>query len=232
MSDASLRHIAIIMDGNGRWAQKRLSPRSAGHLAGTRNIMRVLDAAGKAGVKYLTVYAFSTENWKRPKQEVDYLMGLLPKFCDKYVPDMLRNGIRLRCIGRIDGLPDPAREALQKALDATEHCDKFTFCVALNYGGRAEIVDAVNRILADKSRGAEEVTEELFSKYLYAPDIPDPDLLIRTGGEKRLSNFLLWELSYAELYVTDVLWPDFDGKELEKAIDAFGQRQRRFGDVK
>ncbi len=227
-----LRHLAIIMDGNGRWATKRLCPRSAGHLAGTRNIMNVLEAAAKAGIKYLTVYAFSTENWKRPADEVEYLMSLLPKFCDKYLPDMLNNGIRLRTIGRTDALPSPARMAIEKALDATKHCDRITFCVALNYGGRAEIVDAVNRLLADSTRAPGEITEDDFRKYLYAPDIPDPDLLIRTGGEKRISNFLLWELSYSELYVTDTLWPDFDANELNKAIKAFGQRQRRFGGLK
>ncbi|MBR6374516.1 MAG: isoprenyl transferase [Victivallales bacterium] len=227
-----LKHIAIIMDGNGRWAQKRLRPRSAGHLAGTKNIMKVVEAAAKAGVKYLTVYAFSTENWKRPQKEVEYLMGLLPKFCDKYLPEMLEKGIRLRCIGRMDGLPEAARLPLKKALDATEHCDRFTFCVALNYGGRAEIVDAVNKILADRSLAGKSITEDDFAKYLYAPDMPEPDLLIRTGGEKRLSNFLLWEISYSELYVTDVLWPDFGKKELQEAIDAFSKRQRRFGEVK
>ena len=227
-----LKHIAIIMDCNGRWAQKRLSPRSAGHLAGTKNIMKVVEAAAKAGVKYLTVYAFSTENWKRPQKEVEYLMDLLPKFCDKYLPEMVENGIRLRCIGRIDGLPEAAQLALKKALSATAHCDKFTFCVALNYGGRAEIVDAVNKILADGNLAGKSITEDDFARYLYAPDMPDPDLLIRTGGEKRLSNFLLWEISYSELYVTDVLWPAFGEKELQSAIDAFSMRQRRFGDVK
>lgn len=232
MPESELKHIAIIMDGNGRWAQKRFLPRSAGHLAGAEKVMDIVNAAASAGVKYLTVYAFSTENWKRPPKEVEYLMGLLVKFCDKYLPTLIENGICLRCIGRMEGLPEKSRLALEKVISATESCEKFTFTIALNYGGRAEIVDAVNKIMADSSLNGRKISEDDFAKYLYAPDIPDPDLLIRTGGEKRLSNFMLWELSYAELYVTDVLWPDFDQAELQKAIDAFSKRQRRFGDVK
>ena len=200
------RHVAIIMDGNGRWAQQRGKIRTEGHLEGAKSITRMLEAAGNAGVEYITVYAFSTENWKRPPAEVSFLMNLIPKFCKDKLPDLMKNAA---------------------------NNNKLTFTIALNYGGRAEIIDAVNAILADKSRPADQkVTEEEFRNYLYAPDLPDPDLLIRTGGEMRISNFLLWELSYAELYVTDVLWPDFDEAEFQKALAAFGSRQRRFGEVK
>ena len=227
------RHVAIIMDGNGRWAQQRGKIRTEGHLEGAKSITRMLEAAGNAGVEYITVYAFSTENWKRPPAEVSFLMNLIPKFCKDKMPDLMKNGIRLGVIGRIDGLPKAAQEAIRGACEKTANNNKLTFTIALNYGGRAEIIDAVNAILADKSRPAgQKVTEEEFRNYLYAPDLPDPDLLIRTGGEMRISNFLLWELSYAELYVTDVLWPDFDEAEFQKALAAFGSRQRRFGEVK
>ena len=222
-----IQHLAIIMDGNGRWAEQRGLSRSEGHRAGARAISGVARAALKAGIRYMTVYAFSTENWKRPKAEVTTLMGLISEFAVSELPNMMKDGVRLRTIGRTNDLPFAARTALLRTIDLTAKNDKLILTVALSYGGRAEIVDAVNRIIAEKRTAP--VTEQDFTSYLYAPDIPDPDLLIRTGGEKRLSNFLLWELSYAELYVTDTYWPDFDEKELQKALASFGGRKRRFG---
>ena len=224
------KHIAIIMDGNGRWAQKRGLPRSAGHFAGSRNIKKVVQNCVDAGVKYLTLYAFSTENWKRPEAEVNYLMSLIPKFCRKYASFFKKNKIRLETIGRLQALPEDARNDLQALKAETADNDAFTLSIAVNYGGRQEIVDALNAIIAEKPNA--EITENDVSKHLYAPDIPDPDLLIRTGGEMRISNFLLWEISYAELYVTDTLWPDFDAKALAAAIDAFAKRDRRYGGLK
>lgn len=226
-----IEHLAIIMDGNGRWATKRGLSRSDGHRAGAENIKRVLEAARELGIKYLTVYAFSTENWKRPAQEVAYLMGLIGEFTAKMLPEMRKNNVRLRTVGRTGDLPLPARSALLKAVEATRENTGFTLNLALSYGGRAEIVDAVNRVL--KNRGtATPITEQEFRDYLYAPDIPDPELMIRAGGEFRLSNFLLWELSYSELYVTDTLWPDFDADTLKAALASYSGRDRRFGNVK
>lgn len=220
-------HLAIIMDGNGRWAEERGLTRSDGHRAGARQIGVAARAAMDAGIKYLTLYAFSTENWKRPQGEVTVLMDLISEFAKSELPNMLRDGVRLRTIGRTADLPLLSRQALEFAIKQTASNDKLTINIALSYGGRAEIVDAVNKIIAEKR--SEPVTEESFKEYLYAPDIPDPDLLIRTGGEMRLSNFLLWELSYTELYVTDTYWPDFDAATLQQALDSFGGRKRRFG---
>ena len=226
-----IEHLAIIMDGNGRWATKRGLGRSAGHRAGAENIKRVVDAARAKGIKYLTVYAFSTENWKRPAPEVAALMALIVEFTGSMLPEMAKNNVRLRTIGRTDDLPLPARTALLKAIDATKDNTGFTLNIALSYGGRAEIVDAVGRILRERS-GNDKITEAEFAKYLYAPDIPDPELIIRAGGEFRLSNFLMWESSYSEIYVTDTLWPDFDEKTLQAALDFYAGRDRRFGNVK
>ncbi len=223
-----VNHLAIIMDGNGRWAEKRGLGRSEGHRAGAKQISTVVDAARKAGIKYLTVYAFSTENWKRPIAEVTALMELIREFSESKLEDMMKNNIRLRTIGRTDDLPLPARKSLLKSIEATAGNTGFTLNIALSYGGRAELVDAVNKLLKERKSSAA-VTEEEFRQYLYAPDIPDPDLMIRTGGEMRISNFLLWELSYAELYVTDTLWPDFDEAALNKALESFAGRDRRFG---
>jgi undecaprenyl diphosphate synthase len=222
-----VNHLAIIMDGNGRWAEERGLTRSDGHRAGARQIAVAAQAAMKAGIKYLTLYAFSTENWKRPQPEVTVLMELISEFAKTELPAMLRDGVRLRTIGRTADLPFAARTALEFAIKQTEKNDKLTINIALSYGGRAEIVDAVNKIIAEKR--STPVTESDFVSYLYAPDIPDPDLLIRTGGEMRLSNFLLWELSYAELYVTDTYWPDFTEETLAEALASFGGRKRRFG---
>ena len=215
------------MDGNGRWAEERGLTRSDGHKAGARQIGVAARAAIKAGIKYLTLYAFSTENWKRPKDEVAVLMGLISEFAKSELPNMMRDGVRLRTIGRTADLPLAARAALEFAIKQTEKNDTLTVNIALSYGGRAEIVDAVNKINAEKRTAP--IDEKEFVNYLYAPDIPDPDLLIRTSGELRLSNFLLWELSYSELYVTNTYWPDFDENTLAEALASFGSRKRRFG---
>ncbi len=226
-----IEHLAIIMDGNGRWATKRGLSRSDGHRAGAENIKRVVDAARQMGIKYMTVYAFSTENWKRPVAEVSFLMALIGEFTKKMLPDMMQSNVRLRTIGRTGDLPLPARRALLKAIEATKDNTGFTLNIALSYGGRAEIVDAVNRILKERTRRGK-VTEQEFAEYLYAPDLPDPELVIRAGGEFRLSNFLMWESSYSEIYVTDTLWPDFNGETLRKALEFYAGRDRRFGNVK
>ena len=222
-----VNHLAIIMDGNGRWAEERGLTRSDGHKAGARQIGVAARAAIKAGIKYLTLYAFSTENWKRPQEEVAVLMGLISEFAQSELPNMMRDGVRLRTIGRTADLPLAARTALEFAIKQTEKNDTLTINIALSYGGRAEIVDAVNKIIAEKR--STPIDEKEFVNYLYAPDIPDPDLLIRTSGELRLSNFLLWELSYSELYVTNTYWPDFDENTLAEALASFGSRKRRFG---
>lgn len=226
-----IEHVAIIMDGNGRWATKRGLPRTEGHRAGAENIKRVVEAARAQGIKYMTVYAFSTENWKRPAAEVNALMALIVEFTDAMFEEMRKNNVRLRTIGRTDDLPPASRKALLRAIDGTKNNTGFTLNIALSYGGRAEIVDAVNKLLRERT-GAEAVTEAEFAKYLYAPDIPDPELIIRSGGEFRLSNFLMWESSYSEIYVTDTLWPDFDADTLKAALDFYAGRDRRFGNVK
>ena len=223
-----VKHLAIIMDGNGRWAQQRGLDRSKGHLAGAKNIRNVVEAARKHGIETMTVYAFSTENWKRPAAEVAALMALIVEFTTGELPEMMKNNVRLRTIGRTSDLPLPARTALLAAVEKTRGNTGFTLNIALSYGGRAELTDAVNKMLADPDR-PEKITEENFRNYLYAPDLSDPDLMIRTGGEMRISNFLLWELSYAELYVTDTFWPDFDENTLNEALSSFGGRKRRFG---
>ena len=222
-----LAHVAIIMDGNGRWAESRSLPRAEGHRQGSLQVETVLDAAEKLGIKYVTLYAFSTENWKRSPAEVLALMKLLKQFSTERLPRMMEKNIRLRVIGRITDIPLFARQKLLEAVEKTSKNNGNVLTLALSYGGRAEIVDAVNRILKEKPDA--EITEETFRNYLYAPDIPDPDLLIRTSGELRLSNFLLWELAYSEIYVTDVLWPDFGEEELKKAVAAYSKRERRFG---
>ena len=232
MKNVKVRHVAIIMDGNGRWAERRGLPKVEGHRPGARQVTEVLKAAQEYGVEFLTLYAFSTENWKRPVAEVTALMGLLEEFIDDKLPELMKNGIRLRTIGRTEDLFTGARKKLLHAIEMTEKNNGGTLNLALNYGGRAEIVDAVNKMAAEmteKGGRFPKVTEESFRNYLYASDIPDPDLLIRTSGELRLSNFLLWELSYSEMYVTDTLWPDFGKKEFGEALEAYGQRDRRFG---
>ncbi len=232
MSGAVPRHVAIIMDGNGRWAERRGLPRSQGHRAGADAVSRGLDAAVEFGVEVLTLYAFSTENWKRPAAEVTALMELLVEFLAGKLPEMKKRGVRLRTVGRTSGLPDAARKALLNTVSATADNTAITLNLALNYGGRAEIADAAKKMAADAVSGKldpAKIDEACFAGYLYLPDLPDPDLLIRTSGEMRLSNFLLWELAYTEIYVTDTLWPDFDREEFARAIASYGKRERRFG---
>ena len=224
------RHVAIIMDGNGRWAQRRWLPRAAGHRAGVAVLTPLLEAAGRAGVKTLTLYAFSTENWTRPEDEVDTLMRLFLETARDKVPELNERGARLRFLGRREYLPASVLEAMREAEDLTAGNDVIDVYVALNYGGRSEIVDAARRIVADGLH-PEEVDEATFARYLYAPEVPEIDLVIRTSGELRVSNFLLWQIAYAEFYVTDTLWPDFSPEEFLRAIESFASRSRRRGGV-
>ncbi len=223
-------HVAIIMDGNGRWASARSLPRLAGHKAGTENIRRVLRAAVDFGIKALTVYAFSTENWGRPREEVSGLMRLLGEGIRRETKGLNAEGVCIRHTGRLEGVNPRLVKQILDAVALTSHNDRITLNVAFNYGGRAEIVDAVRRIMRD-GHPPEAVTEELISRYLYASDLPDPDLIIRTGGEYRLSNFLIWQAAYTEYYATPTFWPDFDEAELAAALSEYSQRERRFGKV-
>ena len=227
------RHIAMIMDGNGRWAKKRGHIRLDGHRAGAETVRRVLGYCRKYGVQYLTLYAFSTENWSRPKAEVSGLMKLLEKFLRDKEQDLVKDECRFRVIGRRADLPANLQSLIAKVEESTRRFQR-QLIVCLSYGGRAEIADAATRIAQDVCSGrlpAGPVSEETFASYLYAPDVPDPDLILRTSGEFRLSNFLLWEAAYSELYVTPVLWPDFEEKDFVAALDAFASRSRRFGGV-
>ncbi len=225
-------HIAIIMDGNGRWARKRGLPRVAGHRAGIQAVRDVVEGSAELGIPVLTLYAFSVENWKRPFSEVSMLMQLLKEYLNRELDNIHRNNIRFCAIGRTGELDSTVRFELEKAVTHTRNNTGMQFNVALNYGGRAEIVDAVNRLLRNGGRDAAAnggVSEEQFAKYLYTAGQPDPDLLIRTSGELRISNFLLWQIAYAEIWVTDTLWPDFDKRHLYQAIIAFQKRERRYG---
>ncbi len=220
------------MDGNGRWAQQRGLPRIKGHEQGAESVRAVLRAARQAGVKYLTLYAFSTENWVRPKDEVDGLMNLLGFFMDRYEGDLLKNKIRLRVMGQIERLPEKVQKKLAKLMVKSAKDYEYTLIIALSYGSRLEIAEAAKAIARKAAKGEidpETVNETTVAEHLYLPDVPDPELMIRTSGELRLSNFLLWQLSYAELYVTDVFWPDFREPDFFKALEAFNQRGRRFG---
>jgi undecaprenyl diphosphate synthase len=226
------RHIAIIMDGNGRWARERGLPRIAGHEQGAESVRAVTEACAEIGVEFLTVYAFSTENWKRPKAETDALMLLLEHFIEQELPLLQKNNVRLGAIGRLRDLPQSCQKALEAAIEATAGNTSTTLILALSYSGRAEIIDAVRSLCQEAANGQVDparIDEELFHRHLYTRDYPDPDLLIRTSGEMRLSNFLLWQLSYTEIYVTEKLWPDFGKQDLRDAIAAFNQRERRFG---
>jgi undecaprenyl diphosphate synthase len=218
------------MDGNGRWAKRRWLPRAAGHRAGVSVLTPLLETAGQAGVETLTLYAFSTENWNRPEREVKTLMKLFLETAREKVPELSERGARLRFLGRRDGLPDSVLEALTEAEELTAGNDSLDVYIALNYGGRAEIVDATRRIVAD-GLSPEEMDESTFARYLYAPDVPEVDLVIRTSGELRVSNFLLWQIAYAEFYVTDTLWPDFSPEEFLRALESFASRSRRRGGV-
>ena len=219
-------HIAVIMDGNGRWARKRGLPRIAGHRSGINAVREVLEGSAELGISVLTLYAFSVENWKRPAAEVRTLMLLLREYLDREIDNLDRNNIRFQTIGRTDRLEPSVRQELDRAIARTQSNTGLTFVVALNYGGRTEIVDAVNRVLAS---GKDSVDEAEFSRHLYTAGLPDPDLLIRTSGEMRVSNFLLWQIAYTEIYVTETLWPDFSRKDLYEAIIAFQKRERRYG---
>lgn len=225
-------HIAIIMDGNRRWAEKRNISIGEGHKAGAETVRKVVDYCKKYGVKNLTLYAFSTENWKRPPNEIKSLMELLIEFLKRYIDEMNANGVRLRVIGRMKDLPLLQRKVLENSIAKTKNNTKFNLILAISYGGRMEIIDACAKIAMDLKDGKlalSDLDEENFRNYLYCPDIPEPDLLIRTSGEKRISNFLLWQISYTELYFTDVFWPDFSEKEFHKALEDYSKRQRRFG---
>ncbi|MCL4489778.1 MAG: isoprenyl transferase [Chloroflexi bacterium] len=221
-------HVAIIMDGNGRWARQRGLPRLAGHRAGTENMRRILEGAVEFGVSVLTVYAFSTENWGRPEPEVHGLLEIFKEMVAREVPELNKNGVRLRHLGQLEGIDESLQEQVRQAIALTKDNHRITLNVAFNYGGRAEILDAVRRMIQDHV-APDQVNETLLSSYLYTAGLPDPDLIIRTAGEMRLSNFLIWQSAYAEYYSTPTLWPDFDKQELYQALLAFGQRHRRFG---
>ena len=226
------RHVAIIMDGNGRWAQQHHLPRLSGHEAGRKSVKQVVQAAMDHGVKYLTLYAFSVENWQRPREEVQGLMGLLRGVIREELSEMGKEGIRLRTIGRRQDLPEAVREELEAAIEKTKNHDRLDLILALSYGSRVEITEAVQSIAREVKAGAldpENIREETVASHLYTKDIPDPDLLIRTSGEMRVSNFLLWQISYAEIHVTPVLWPDFGKKEFADALADYARRERRFG---
>ncbi len=227
MSESRLpRHIAIIMDGNGRWAKKRLMPRTAGHKVGLDTFVNTVDACSDLGIQCLTVYAFSTENWNREQTEVEALMKLMSSGITKYEPEMKRKNIRLKLVGDIDRFENKYREALIGVEERLAKNTGMLLCICLSYGGRQEIVHAVNRLL---EQGKTNITAEDISANLYTAGVPDPDLVVRTSGEYRISNFLLWQSAYAEYYFTDVYWPDFDKNELQKALDSYAQRERRFG---
>ena len=228
------RHIAIILDGNGRWAKKRGLPRTAGHAAGSENFRKIATYCKNIGVEYLTVYAFSTENWKRPEDEVKTIMKLLEKYLQEAISTMERDHIRMKIFGDVSALSPQLQSLVAKTDEISSRYQGFQANICLNYGGRDEIVHAAKRYARDYSQGRAdgELTEEQFGSYLYSAGICDPDLLIRPGGELRISNFLLWQCAYSEFYFTDVLWPDFSSAELDKAIAAYQSRDRRFGNVK
>lgn len=227
-------HVAIILDGNGRWAKKKRMPRNYGHMQGAKNVEKICEEAYNIGIKYLTVYAFSTENWKRPDDEVGALMKLLRNYLKDCIKTSSKNNMRVRVIGDISRLNDDLQEKIKELEENSAHNTGLNFQVALNYGSRDEMIRGMKKMLSDyekKKISIEQVNEELFADYLDTKDIPDPDLMIRTSGEQRLSNYLLWQLAYTEFYFTDVLWPDFNKEELIKAITYYNGRDRRFGGV-
>ena len=223
-------HIAVIMDGNGRWAKARGLPRVAGHQAGTENLRRVIRACVEFGVKYLTIYAFSTENWDRPREEVEGLMSILEDVIDRELEELHQEGVQLKHIGHLEGLNPALQDKVRQAIELTKNNDRLVLTLAFNYGGRDEIVCAIRSMIENHVK-PEDVTPELVSQYLFTAGLPDPDLVIRTSGELRISNFLIWQGVYAEWYITPTLWPDFDRQHLMQAILDFGQRERRFGKV-
>ncbi len=222
------QHIAIIMDGNGRWAKEHGLPRIAGHREGSESVRAVLKACAEFGVKYLTLYAFSTENWRRPQEEVDFLMGLFSRTIDNEIDELMENEVRLLFLGRLSRFSPELREKMGEAMERTKNNKRITLNVMVNYGGRAEIVDAFKSINNEQLNN-EQINEKTISAHLYTKDIPDPDLLIRTASEMRVSNFLLWQIAYAEIYVTPIFWPDFRREQLEEAISAYQKRVRKFG---
>jgi undecaprenyl diphosphate synthase len=227
-----LRHIAIIMDGNRRWAQKKRLPSIAGHNEGVKALEKTVQAAVDFGIKYLTVYAFSTENWGRKKEEVDFLMFLLKETLRNKTKEFNKKGVKIKIIGNTTSLSEDLKKALKDSEELTANNDKINLQIAINYGARSEITNAVKNIAADVKSGKlnpEIITEELISSYLYTSDVPDPDLLIRTGGEQRISNYLLWQIAYTEIYITETFWPEFGEVELLKSVQEFAGRQRRFG---
>ncbi len=228
------RHIAIILDGNGRWAKKRGLPRTAGHAVGSENFRKIALYCRDIGVEFLTVYAFSTENWKRPEDEVKTIMRLLGRYLHEAIDTMERDKMKMRVFGDVSGLPENLQKLVAETNEISKRYDGFQANICLNYGGRADILQAAERYAHDRLEGKaeEKLTEESFSRYLYSSGIPDPDLLIRPGGEQRISNFLLWQCAYSEFYFTDVLWPDFSTDEMDKAIEEYRKRDRRYGGVK
>ena len=224
------QHVAIIMDGNGRWALQRGLPRLAGHKAGTENLRRVIRSTVEFGVKYLTIYAFSTENWGRPAEEVNGLMLILQNVIDRELNELHSEGVQLRHIGRLERLDPAIQKKVLKAIDLTKNNDRLILNVAFNYGGRDEIVNAIQKIIKD-GIPAEEVTDELVNQYLFTAGVPDPDLIVRTSGELRVSNFLIWQAAYSEWYITPTFWPDFDKEEYRRALETFANRDRRYGKV-
>ncbi|MBI5932029.1 MAG: di-trans,poly-cis-decaprenylcistransferase [Chloroflexi bacterium] len=224
-------HVGIIMDGNGRWAKQRGLPRSEGHRHGVENLRGVLEACGDFGIKILTIYAFSTENWGRPPAEVRFLLSIIDYFIDRELNALHEKGVKLRHIGKLDGLNPRLKKRIQEALELTRNNEVLTLNIAFNYGGRDEIVQAVRQIMREGT-APEAVTEDLISQHLYTGGQPDPDLIIRTGGDMRLSNFLMWQAAYSEFYSTPTYWPDFNRTELLRAIEYYGARDRRFGLVK
>ena len=228
-------HIAIIMDGNGRWAKEKGQIRLKGHQAGMESLREIVRASSDMGVKVLTVYAFSTENWKRPIEEVSGIFALLVRYVAKELKELKENNVQIRMLGDIDPLPADAKKAAQEAVDSTKDNTGLVFCIAINYGGRAEIVRAAKLLAKQAAEGQlepDKIDEAAFASHLYTADLPDPDLIIRTGGEMRLSNFLTWQSAYSELYVTDTYWPDFTPDKLKEAIEAFNGRDRRYGGIK
>ena len=226
------QHVAIIMDGNGRWARSRGLPKMAGHRAGVKRTQEAIKAAGELGIKVLTLYTFSTENWKRPKREIDALFGLLEEYLDKEEGKINKNNIKFSVIGKVGSLPESVQKKLKKVVELTKDNTGLTLNLALNYGSRDEIINSVQNIAKDVLNhkiSVEDIDDKLFSGYLYTKDLPDPDLMIRTSGEYRISNFLLWQIAYSELYITKKLWPDFTKGDFKKAITQYQKRERRFG---
>jgi undecaprenyl diphosphate synthase len=228
------RHVAVIMDGNGRWAQKRHLPRIAGHRSGTQSARTTIETCARLKIEALTLYAFSVENWRRPKTEIDFLMQLLREYLKKEMPLLQKNEIRMRFLGRIDELLPAVQKDVREAMEKTAGNEGMVLSVALNYGGRAEIVDAMNSILGERNGNgtSSPITEEQLARHLYTEGLPDPDLLIRTSGEMRVSNFLLWQIAYAEIFVTETLWPDFNRARLLEALVEFQKRERRYGGIR